>query len=388
MTDPGSDDLTPFERRLRDMLAEELAQAERDFRAPPPRAPRRVAASAVVAAVAVIVVAAVVVTMLAIGADRATPPPPSSPPLASPSRAADASPSMVEPSATPFIWPGRVVATFVSVPDAIAYDSGRGVVWIRVTVTTGTDHLYRYEVDSGRTARWDLPETTYFGMFAQVVIDDSGAVWVYGDGYRVVRLEPDTGTVTSHLFPLEVPGVDWADGGTWVSAIAADGDGVLVARDRVPYLERLGPDLTVTERIDLPDGFAGATGLAASVDHLFITADGSGAVARFSRDGRVEATFSSVADRLERHGSGVIARHDWSRGVGDGEILDVDGSTIGRVAPPFTLPPGHGTVTSPLGQDVPVTLKVEPSAVVDDGRGTSWYLVAGEPTLREYVADR
>jgi hypothetical protein len=289
-------------------------------------------------------------------------------------------------------WPGRVVATFVSQADTLTYDPVRHVVWIPVTQSGGPDYLYRYDPGSSETTRWKLPETTYQGVMAQVLVDDSGAVWVNDDGYRVVRFDPDTGKMTSYLFALKVPGVDTRNDGTWVSAIAADGDGVLVARNLVSFLVRLGPSVTITKTIDLPPGFAGATGLAVAGGNLFMTARGPAAeVVRLSLDGHVEARFSVIADRLFPHGDGVLATYHLTHADTKDQILAADGSVIGTVSPPFTLPPVHTTahsppsVDSPNGVDVPVTINVAPSGLVDDGHGTSWYLVQNEPVLREFV---
>ena len=155
--------------------------------------------------------------------------------------------------------------------------------------------------------------------------------------------------------PPRSPGTDWANGGTWVSAIAADGDGILVARNQVPFLVRLGPALTVTNTIDIPSSFAGATGLAVSGDHLFMTEGAiNQIVARFSLAGVLEERFPSSADRLTPFGDGVVARHDLTPGSGASEILDADGSVVDVVAPPFTFPLIDTTVTNPLGVEVPI----------------------------------
>jgi len=245
--------------------------------------------------------------------------------------------------------------------------------------------LYRYDPGSGETTRWKLPETTYQGVFAQVIVDDSGAVWVNDDGYRVVRFDPETQTMTSYLFALKVPGVDTRNDGTWVSAIAADGDGVLVARNLVSFLVRLGPSLAITKTIELPTGIAGPTGLAIAGGHVFISGEvPDAAVVRLSLDGNLEARFSVSAGRLSPMGDGVIAT-DLSGTDRTGQVLAADGSVIRTVSPPFTFPPIHITVTNPLGEEVPTFMKVGPSGLVDDGHGTSWYLVQNEPVLREYV---
>jgi len=228
-----------------------------------------------------------------VAACASTPPSPS--PSEGPAAVTGATPT---PGATDS-WPGRVVATFVAEADALTYDTGRQVVWIAVTQSSGPDYLYRYDPAQGTTSRWVLPATTYAGVLAQVLVDDSGAVWVNDDGYRLVRFDPAHERMTSIVLALKVPGTDWANGGTWVSAIAADGDGVLVARNGVPTLTRLGPSLAVTATIALPSGFAGATGLAVAGGHLFLTAGGpAAAIARLSMDGRLEARFVTTADRL------------------------------------------------------------------------------------------
>jgi hypothetical protein len=84
-------------------------------------------------------------------------------------------------------------------------------------------------------------------------------------------------------------------------------------------------------------------------------------------------------------GVGVIATHDFSPAGRTGLVLAADGSVIRTVSPPFTLPPIHTTVYNPLGVEVPVTMNVAPIGLVDNGHGTSWYLVQNEPVLREYM---
>jgi hypothetical protein len=192
--------------------------------------------------------------------------------------------------------------------------------------------------------------------------------------------------MTSYLFALTVPGVDTRNDGTWVSAIAADGDGVLVARNLVPFLVRLGPSVTITKTIELPPGITGPTGLAIAGGHLFISGEApDAAVARLSLDGHLEERFSVDAERLSPLGDGLIATHDFSPKDRTGQVLAADGSVIRAVSPPFTFPPIHTTVYNPLGVEVPVTIIVAPTQLVDDGHGTSWYLVQNEPILREFV---
>ncbi|HET9522321.1 MAG TPA: hypothetical protein VFO73_14830 [Candidatus Limnocylindrales bacterium] len=374
-----------FERQLHALLDAELAAAERDFRPPLPRARRgRFASWTVVVVVAAVLVPVALVGTIIVGPSRSAGPTGSTPAVIGPSSSDVLSPTAASPATK---WPGTVVATFESDADALAYDVVRSVVWIPVTQPVGRDYLYRYDPATKTSTRWELPELTYRGMFSQVIVDGSGAVWVYGDGYNLVRFEPETGALTSYAFPLEVPGTDWANGGTWISAIAADGDGTLVARNQVPFLVRLGPATTVTKTIDIPSSFAGATGLAISGDHLFMTEGAMNQnVARLSLAGVLEERFSSLADRLTPFGDGVIARHDLTEGSGAREILDDDGSVVDVVAPPFSFPMIETTVTNPLGVEVPTRIRVAPTSLVDNGQGTSWYLVQDEPVLREFVA--
>ena len=383
-----------LELRIRVFFAAELEDATRDFRPPALRDGRSRSRSLVLSVVVgVIALPIALAAIIATTGQRTVAPSasargivPSSSTIGLPSATPSLSPTATAFSWTEVQWPGRVVATFVSEADTLTYDPARHVVWIPVTQSGGPDYLYRYDPGSGETTRWKLPETTYRGVFAQVIVDDSGAVWVNDDGYRVVRFDPDTQTMTSYLFALKVPGVDTRNDGTWVSAIAADGDGVLVARNLVSFLVRLGPSLTITKTIDLPSGFSGPTGLAIAGGHLFVSGEApDAAVARLSLDGHLEARFSVDAERLSPLGDGVIATHDFSPKGRTGQVLAADGSVIGTVLPPFTLPPIHTTVFNPVGVEVPVTIIVAPTGLVDDGHGTSWYIVQSEPVLREYV---
>jgi len=383
-----------FERRLRGLLADELEAAERDFVAPTlDRRGRRtgIRATVLLAAAAVTISAAFLVVLGQLGFGRPTP---------SAGTAATAEPTQAaaEPSPTPTpspspteqapgdapAWPGAVVASFDSVPDTMSYDRDRGVIWLPVVDTVGRDYLYRFEPASRSVARWELPETTYRGVMAQVIVDDSGAVWVSHHGYRLDRFDPDRETVASIEFPLEIPGTDWANGGTWISAIAADGDGVLVARSQVPYLVRVGPSMTVTATIDLPTGFEEATGLALVEDHIFITKRSNGTVARLSLDGGLEEHFAVTADRLAPFGDGVVATYFWTGPHGAARALGPNGSVLATIPPPFSLPPVRMTIRGPTGAPAHVTVYPTPSAIVDDGAGKFWYLVNNEPVLRQY----
>ena len=384
-----------LELRIRAFFAAELEDATRDFRPPALRDGRSRPRSLVLSVVAAVIALPIALaTIIGTTGQRTVAPSASPRGIVAPSStssvpsAATASPSPTTTGSisTEVHWPGRVVATFVSEADTLTYDPARHVVWIPVTQSGGPDYLYRYDPGSGETTRWKLPETTYQGVMAQVLVDDSGAVWVNDDGYRVVRFDPDTQTMTNYLFALKVPGVDTRNDGTWVSAIAADGDGVLVARNLVSFLVRLGPSLAITKTIDLPPGITGPTGLAIAGGHLFISGEApDAAVARLSLDGRLEVRFSVDADRLAPQGDGVIATHNLSPTDRSGQVLAADGSVIRTIAPPFTFPPIHITVTSPFGVEVPTIMKVGPSALVEDGHATSWYLVQNEPVLREYV---
>jgi hypothetical protein len=380
-----------LEPRIRRVFAAELESAHRDFRTPTFRNRESRPASLVVSMlVAVVALPIALVAIIATSGERTVAPSASARaiPVASgqPSAATpSASPTATGSNSTEIQWPGRVVATFVSAADTLTYDTSRHVVWVPVTQSGGPDFLYRYDPGSGETRRWKLPETTYSGVMAQVLVDDSGAVWVNDDGYRVVRFDPDTEKMTSYLFALKVPGVDTRNDGTWVSAIAADRDGVLVARNLVPFLVRLGPSLSITKTIDLPTGIAGPTGLAIAGGHLFISGEApDAAVVRLSLEGDLEERFSVAARRLSPMGDGVIAT-DFSPTDRTRQVLAADGSVIRTVPPPFTFPPIHITVTSPLGEEIPTFMRVGPSALMDDGHGRTWYLVQNDPVLREYI---
>ena len=383
-----------LELRIRAFFAAELEEAARDFRPPALRAGRSRSRSLVLSVVVAVIALPIALAAIIATTGQRTVAPSASARGIVPSSSTIGLPSAATPSSSPTAsafswaeiqWPGRVVATFVSEADTLTYDPARHVVWIPVTQSGGPDYLYRYDPGSGETTRWKLPETTYRGMFAQVIVDDSGAVWATADGYRVVRFDPDAGTMASYLFPRKVPGIDTTNDGPWVSTIAADGDGVLVARNLVSFLVRLGPSLSITKTIDLPMGIAGPTGLAIAGGHLFISGEApDAAVLRLSLDGNFEARFAVSADRLSPMGDGVIATN-LSPTDRTGQVLAADGSVIRTVLPPFTFAPIHIIVTSPLGEQVPTFMKVGPSGLVDDGHGTSWYLVQNEPVLREYV---
>src|SRR5207245_2398930 len=109
------------------------------------------------------------------------------------------------------------------------------------------------------------------GIYNRVVPDASGAVWFNTDGYQLIRLDPVTGAITSLHLALKVPGTNWQNGGTWISAIAPDGVDVVIARRNVPYLTRVNGSMRVGGTIPLPAPFAGSDGLALSGPDLFVT---------------------------------------------------------------------------------------------------------------------
>jgi hypothetical protein len=150
----------------------------------------------------------------------------------------------------------------------LTYDPQGDSLWFSVMSPAGPGTLYRYTLSDGSLDDWALPDSDGNGFFSEIRLGPDGSVWINQD-YRVIRFEPSTGHMTSIDLELQVKGampgaLDPGDPlpGTWVSGIAPDGGGALIARNHVPFLTRLSSDLQLVGQIPLPDGFDGARDVA------------------------------------------------------------------------------------------------------------------------------
>lgn len=195
---------------------------------------------------------------------------------------------------------------------AMTWDASSHVLWL-VTIRTGpTARLVRIGTD-GQTASWELPggpdlqpEPTiqaglqvptvpaadYFFGYASVVVDSSGAVWVAA-AYGLVRFDPAREHAELRVFPEPAATQIENVRGRWLSALAADGDGVLVARNGVSSLLRVDSVLADAGSIRLPQGLTHATGLVATESGIFLATGNQ--VFILGRSGTLQTSVPVVA---------------------------------------------------------------------------------------------
>lgn len=155
-------------------------------------------------------------------------------------------------------------------------------------------------------------------------------MWV-SEPYRVLRLDPDTGTMEQVEFealpnPTADPSAASAPlAGTWVSSFAFWDDAIWVARNNLPYLTRIDPvTMQATEELPIPKEAAGSEDMAAFGGSLYLSASlgsvagvwvidaSGGAVAlpvsarRFTASGTAISGFGGSSFLVES-GSGVLA---------------------------------------------------------------------------------
>jgi hypothetical protein len=238
---------------------------------------------------------------------------------------------------------------------AMAWDESRQSLWV-VTWNTGPNgQLNRVGLD-GSTQSWPLPNgsdvqiqpeiqaglqqpampTAWYGWDAtDVVVDGQGDVWIAA-GYGLVRFDPATGKSQVKSFAESDPTkVYVVDGGHWISAIAADGNGVLVARNGDASLVRVNEALGDAGTITLPSDWTGTKGLAVLGD--LILAGGTGGLGVFDRTGaRLAETGVAVQYRSLRP-MGANRAVVLPTTIGETKATEVDdrGAAIGTIALPM-----------------------------------------------------
>ena len=157
---------------------------------------------------------------------------------------------------------------------AMAWDETRQSLWV-VTWNTGPNGELTRVGLNGSTQSWSLPNgpdlqiqpkiqagldqgtqpaARYDWTATDIVVDGEGVVWIAA-GYGLVRFDPATGKSRLKVFPEpDLTKLYVLDGGSWMSAIAADGDGVLVARNGNRQLTRVNESLAEAGTINLPLG--------------------------------------------------------------------------------------------------------------------------------------
>jgi hypothetical protein len=236
---------------------------------------------------------------------------------------------------------------------AMTSDASRQALWI-VTLTGATGQLTRVGLD-GKSESWPLPNgpkvqqqpeiqgglivqpmpAAWYGWDAtDVVVDGEGKVWIAA-GYALVRFDPDTGKSQLRTFTESDATKVYLDGGHWLSAIAADGDGVLVARDGESALTRIDESLADAGTITLPSSWTGVRGIAVVGDRIL--AGGASGLGVFDSTGAqlgqagIVVQFSS----LRPVGSNRAAVIPTKIGDSQATVVDQSGAVIGTITIPM-----------------------------------------------------
>jgi hypothetical protein len=159
---------------------------------------------------------------------------------------------------------------------SLAFDKVKDALWFPVMEIGGKSSLHRYDLATRQQFQYPLPDSGYNGPVTTTVITSDGAVWV-NLPYAVARWDPIRETITTTSIPADAEGqlpgaVDTTKplAGTWISTLIADGDGVLIGRLNVPYLQRVSSDGTTSRAFDLPAGYEGTKKMARTGSTLIV----------------------------------------------------------------------------------------------------------------------
>ncbi len=266
----------------------------------------------------------------------------------------DESKIILPPASAP---PGPIAGVFADTKNALAamtWDASRQSLWIVNWNTGPSAQLTRVGLD-GRSQSWPLPNgpdlqpqpviqgglivqpmpAAWYGWEAtDVVVDGQGKVWIAA-GYGLIRFDPDTGKSQLRTFTESDATKVYLDGGHWLSAIAADGDGVLVAREGESALVRIDESLADAGTIALPASWAGVRGLAVLGDRIL--AGSFSGLGVFDRTGvqlgeaSIAVQFASLRP-MDSDRAAVIPTK-----IGDSKatVVDQSGAVIGTVVIPM-----------------------------------------------------
>ncbi len=263
---------------------------------------------------------------------------------------------------------GRVVTRNKQSTYSLAWDPAHQVLWYTVQSPQTDSALYRLDPATGQTTRWALSATDYNGFMDMVVVDATGAVWFDPSGVHLYRLDPVTGKLARLDINTRIkPVVD--QGGVWVSAIAADGDGVWIARESLPYLTRIDASLHEVAKIPLPNSYAGSTEVAVVGDRVVVGGIPDN-FAVFSRQGEQVATVP-IQRWLTVQGPPRLLRRRPGPGGGGREqeldVFDASGKIVSTVPLALDLPIG------PFGDIGQFESNATPLTFTTDWHGTFWY---------------
>ena len=179
-----------------------------------------------------------------------------------------------------------------------------------------------------------MPAAWYGWDATDVVVDGQGTVWIAA-GYGLVRFDPDTGKSQLRTFPESDATKVYVDGGHWLSAIAADGDGVLVARDGESALTRIDESLADSSTVTLPSKWTGVRGIAVLGDRIL--AGGTSGLGVFDRTGGQlgEASVAVQFASLRPMSSDRAAVIPTEIGDSVATVVDQNGAVVGSVAIPM-----------------------------------------------------
>jgi len=127
----------------------------------------------------------------------------------------------------------------------------------------------------------------------------------------------------------------YVDGGHWLSAIAADGDGVLVARNGESALTRVDESLADAGTITLPSSWTGVRGIAVVGDRIL--AGGASGLGMFDRTGVQLGQASIVVQFASLRPMGPDRAAVVPTTIGDSvaTVVDRNGAVVGTVAIPM-----------------------------------------------------
>jgi hypothetical protein len=236
----------------------------------------------------------------------------------------------------------------------LLFDPARDAIWFSEQEDPpGLSTLDEYQIASHQLVRVPLGPAESNTYLSKAVMTSDGAVWL-SEAYRIARYDPTAKQVAYVDLPLAAEGAlqgaydpNASTPGTWVSAIAADRTGILVARKNVPYLTQVASDMTTTGTIALKPEFAGATALAVDNHGDIYVGQGllGGKGVELLSPGGSTVLVPGTAERLLAVGGQVRAEG----GTLDGQVL-ADSQGPASVTPANDAPPPDSlSVPDPSG---------------------------------------
>lgn len=199
----------------------------------------------------------------------------------------------------------KVLGLPLAVQDLTVSPDGR-TVWFASCGDSGQNLLWSVDITDRAAHSHSLPDGECTGFTMHTRISSDGAVWV-NCAYDLIRFDPATDKAATLTFTPAVddavPGsLDPSDTlpGTWLSSIVADGDDALVARNHVPYLTRVDPNLHAARDVAVDADHAGAADMVRGADGtiVLLAAYGSSAPAITLNGATVKGTVGTGSQRL------------------------------------------------------------------------------------------